>query len=254
MKELKTKFDFITPELLKDDENVEAWFTLKNSGYKLPNQSITGLNLGFNTPEKKEIIAQNRLALLESLNIDSEWTAYADQVHSNRVRFVSEGGTYPSTDGLVTKVPGLTLAIQVADCAAVLLWDSDNKIIAAVHAGWRGAVGNIVSRGIKEMTKHGGDIKQLKAFVSPCISEKNFEVGAEVAEQFPDQFVNDTDFVKPHVNLKACIKHQLQNAGISDHNIEICSECTIDSSDKFYSFRREGDKSGRMMALISIQK
>ncbi|MEL7834426.1 peptidoglycan editing factor PgeF [Fodinibius sp. Rm-B-1B1-1] len=254
MKELKTEFECIRPQLLEEDESVGAWFTLKNADYVSAGQSIAGLNLGFNTPESKEVIAQNRLALLQSLNIDSEWTAYADQVHSNRIQVVSEGGTYPSTDGLVTKIPGLTLAIQVADCAAVLLWDSSNNVIAALHAGWRGAAGNIVPRGIEEVVRQGGETKHLKAFVSPCISQTNFEVGIEVAEQFPDRFVDATNFEKPHIDLKAFIKDQLTSAGISKHKIEIRPECTIDDAGKFYSFRREGKNSGRMMALISIQK
>lgn len=254
MKKLKTELEFISPQLLEEDENIAAWFTLKNADYTRPDQSIPGMNLGFNTSESKEIIAQNRLKLLQSLNIDPEWTAYADQVHSNRVQVVSEGGTYPSTDGLVTKIPGLTLAIQVADCAAVLLWDSTNNVIAALHAGWRAAVGDIASRGIEKVLKQGGEVKHLKAFVSPCISQKNFEVGREVAEQFPDQFVDFTNFEKPHVDLKAFIKNQLRSAGISDRNIEVRSECTIDDADQFYSFRKEGRNSGRMMALISIQK
>ena len=252
MKNLKTDFSVLVPQILQEDKGIRAWFTLKNQELQRPGQAIAGLNLGFNTSEKKEQVAQNRLALLNSLNIDPDWVAYADQVHSNRVQFITEGGTYPSTDGLVTKVPGLTLAIQVADCAAVLLWDKENNVIAALHAGWRGAVGNIIPRGVQKMKAHGADPSKIKAFVSPCISAKNFEVGMEVAEQFPSQFVNDIDFEKPHVDLKNFIKHQLINDGIPDNQIEIREECTISEAGKFYSYRREGNQSGRMLALIQI--
>ncbi len=254
MKSLKTDFALLTPEMLEPEGNIRAWFTLKNEGFKRPGQSIAGLNLGFNTPEGKEQVAQNRLTLLNSLEIDPNWTAYADQVHSNRVQVISEGGTYPSTDGLVTKIPGLTLAIQVADCAAVLLWDAQNKIIGALHAGWRGAIGDIVPRGLGEMTNQGADIQYIKTFVSPCISQASFEVGMEVAEQFPDRFVNYTDFEKPHVDLKNFIRDQLLKAGIPKHHIEIREECTIEGASDFYSYRREGDQSGRMLALITINE
>ena len=252
MKNLKTDFSVLIPQILQGENDMRAWFSLKNQQFQPPDQAIAGLNLGFNTSEKKEQVAQNRLALLNSLNIDPDWVAYADQVHSNRVQFITEGGTYPSTDGLVTKVPGLTLAIQVADCAAVLLWDKENNVIAALHAGWRGAVGNIIPRGVQKMKAHGADPSKIKAFVSPCISAKNFEVGMEVAEQFPSQFVNDIDFEKPHVDLKNFIKHQLTNDGIPDNQIEIREECTISEAGKFYSYRREGNQSGRMLALIQI--
>lgn len=254
MKSLRTDFRLITPKNLEDQDGIQAYFTLKNENFKRLGQSILGLNLGFNTPESKEHVAQNRLALLSSLNLDPDWIAYADQVHSNRVQFVTDGGTYPSTDGLVTKIPGLTLAIQVADCAAVLLWDSRNNVIGALHAGWRGAVGDIIPRGLTEMIKQGADVESIKSFVSPCISEANFEVGMEVAEQFPDQFVNYTDFKKPHVDLKGFIKHQLMDEGVAQNKIEIREECTIEGVSDFYSYRREGNQSGRMLALITINE
>jgi YfiH family protein len=148
-------------------------------------------------------------------------------------------------------VSGLTLAIQVADCAAVLLWDENRKIIGALHAGWRGAVGEIIYIGIEKMMKQGASPSDMKAFISPCISIRNFEVGQEVADQFPPEFVDYSTFKKPHVDLKGFIKDQLMNKGLSEHNIEVRSECSV-SNESFYSYRREGKKSGRMMALIQI--
>lgn len=254
MKKLNTEFDLIKPESCVSGTGIEAFFTLKNSSYNQGGQKIAGLNLGYNTPENKEQVARNRLLLLKSLNMDPDWTAYADQVHSNRVQFVTQGGTYPETDGLITRIPGLTLAIQVADCAAVLLWDSKNKIIGALHAGWRGAAGNIVPQGIRRMVEEGADPEYMKAFISPCISQKNFEVGTEVADQFPDRFVNTIDFEKPHVDLKGFLNDQLLDEGINQKSIDIRSECTMDNPDNFYSYRREGAQSGRMLALIKINE
>lgn len=252
MKNLETDFSLIKPKSLDENEKVKAWFSLKNEQYNSEGSSIPGLNLGFNTSEKKEGVTQNRSALLSTLNIDKEWIAYAGQVHSNRIQVVSQGGTFPSTDGLVTKVPGLTLAIQVADCAAVLLWDSSAKIIAALHAGWRGAAGNIVPKGIEVMTAQGADPENMHAFVSPCLSVENFEVGQEVAEQFPDEQVDYQNFEKPHVNLKSFIKQQMLAQGVLKENIEVHPECTVNQDEKYYSYRREGKQSGRMMALIQI--
>lgn len=251
MKKSETKFALIKPKLVEEGE-VRAWFTLKNQMYGTETHSIPGLNLGLNTAENKELVTKSRLELLSNLDIDQDWVAYADQVHSNRVQFVIEGGIYPSTDGLITKVPGLTLAIQVADCAAILLWDSDSKIIGALHAGWRGAAGNIVPKGIKKMTDQGADPQKIKVFVSPCISLKNFEVGQEVADQFPDEFVDYERFEKPHLDLKGFLNHQMTEAGIPESQIEVREGCTVEDAEKFYSFRREDKQSGRMMALIQI--
>lgn len=250
----KSDFSFIIPEAIKKDGAVEAWFTLKNSAYKVPNSHIGGLNLGFNTSDDESVILKNRLALLASLNIDEEWVAYADQVHSNRVQVVNEGGTYSATDGLITTLPGLTLVIQVADCAAVLLWDPINYVVGAFHAGWRGAVAEILPKGLQIMRQQGADIQALNAFISPCLSFENFEVGTEVADQFPTEFVDYNQFSKPHVDLKRFLVHQLAEEGMKTGQIEVRKECTIDDPNHFYSYRREGDDSGRMMALIRLKR
>lgn len=251
MKDLTTELALIKPTQL-ETTGIKAWFTLKNKEFGYHNHDIPGLNLGFNTPEKKELVAKNRLALLTGLQIDPEWVAYADQVHSNRIRVVTEGGTYPSTDGLITKIPGLTLSIQVADCAAVLLWDFENKVIGALHAGWRGAAGDIVPKGIQKMKEQGANLQKVKAFVSPCISLENFEIGEEVAEQFPDEFIDYEHYEKPHLDLKSFLKFQLEQSGIQQAHVEIREECTIEDKEHFYSYRREREQSGRMMGLIQI--
>jgi YfiH family protein len=255
MENLKSNFSFIIPEAIEEkDGTVEAWFTLKNRAYKTPESNIEGLNLGINTSDNEKVIQKNRSELLSALNLDEEWVAYANQVHSNRVQVVNEGGTCSATDGLVTTVPGLTLAIQVADCAAVLLWDPVNYVVGAFHAGWRGAVAEIAPKGLQIMQQEGADLKALKAFISPCLSLENFEVGIEVADQFPEEFIDRDSFSKPHVNLKRFLVHQLNEIGMKTGQIEVREECTIDDADHFYSYRREGNKSGRMMALIRLKR
>ena len=138
------------------------------------------------------------------------------------------------TDGFVSNTQGLALAIQVADCAAVLLGDSENKVIGAAHTGWRGAVADIVPKTIQKMKRLGAASTYIKAFVSPCISLQNFEVGEEVAAQFPDKFVDRTNYSKPHVNLKNFIEYQLMKEGILEEHIEIDDSCTI--ADKHFLF------------------
>lgn len=254
MENLKNDFSFIIPEAIKKDSAVEAWFTLKNRPYKAPDSYIEGLNLGLNTCDDEYVIRQNRSALLSSLNLDEKWVAYAEQVHSNRVQVVNEGGVYSATDGLITTLPGLTLAIQVADCAAVLLWDPVNYVVGAFHAGWRGAVAEILPQGLQIMQKEGADIQALNAFISPCLSLDKFEVGIEVAEQFPTEFVNQDHYSKPHVDLKRFLVHQLKEEGMEAGQIEVREECTVRDDDHFYSYRREGNASGRMMALIRLKR
>jgi len=252
MKLSKMNLDTIKPESLNQLKGIRSWFTCKNPDWKINNQKVPGLNLGFNTGERREVIQSHRNNLIGFLNIEQTDIAYADQVHGTRVQTVSEGGTYGDTDALVTQIPGLALAIQVADCAAVLLADEKQKIIAAVHAGWRGAAGDILPSTINRMMTLEARPENIKAFVSPCISQQHFEVGHEVAEQFPDQFVDYNSYVKPHVDLKAFLYNQMQEMGLPDKNIEIHEGCTVAEEKRFYSYRREQKQSGRMLGIIQI--
>lgn len=244
--------EIIKPSIFEDHHRVEAFFTLKNSQFVADERNIEGLNLGFNTNEAPEIVKQNRQTLANEFDLEPEWIAFANQVHSNRVKVVTDGGTFANTDALITQIPGLALAIQVADCAAILVADKEGKTIAAIHAGWRGATGDIVPRTVKRMKELVDQPAGFRAFISPCISEKNFEVGPEVAEQFPDEFVDYETYAKPHINLKAFLKNQLVQEGLQPENIEVDASCTV-ANEQFYSYRREGDKSGRMMAIIKIK-
>jgi|SRR5699024_5920903 len=254
MENSNTELSFIRPSLLSKDTGIHAWFSLKNTAYHADDSQIVGLNLGFNTGDNAKAVELNRKKLLSDLHLDANWIAYADQVHSSRVQVVSAGGTYRATDGLVTNLPGLTLAIQVADCAAVLIWDAEQHVIGAFHAGWRGAAAGILSQGIKLMRQQGASIKDAKAFISPCISQSKFEVGPEVAEHFPEEFVETQRYVKPHVDLKGVLSQQLTTQGMNREHIEVSRACTVSNKQDFYSFRREGEQSGRMMTLIRADR
>ncbi|MCH8558268.1 MAG: polyphenol oxidase family protein, partial [Balneolia bacterium] len=118
---------------------------------------------------------------------------------------------------------------------------------------WKGAVADIVPRTIAEMVKLGAKAERLEAFISPCISQARFEVGLEVAEQFPARFV-DNSREKPHVDLKGFVNQQLLDAGLAGSSITLSEGCTMSKPDAYYSFRREKQQSGRMMALITIKK
>lgn len=243
--------DIIKPRIFEGLGKVEAFFTLKNARVDNGERNIQGLNLGFNTDEAPEIIRKNRLKVIEEFDLDPEWIAFANQVHSNRVKVVTNGGTFANTDALITQVPGLALAILVADCAAILVADEACKTIAAIHAGWRGAAGDIIPRTMERMKELVDYPATYRAFISPCISIKNFEVGEEVADQFPDKFVDYKTYAKPHINLKEFLKNQLLQQGLQPENIEVDAGCTV-ANEQFYSYRREGKQSGRMMAVIKL--
>lgn len=245
--------DFIRPVKI-NDARIFSWFTLKNPHILETGQQIAGLNIGFNSKEKQDILLHNLNMLATAIRTNTGSIALANQVHQNRVEVVTDGGIYTDTDAFVSNTPGIALGIQVADCGAILLGDSMNRVIGAAHAGWRGAIGNIIPNTIHKMIDLGAQVGSIKAFVSPCLAKHNFEVGEEVASQFSTHLVDRDNYDKPHVDLKGLIKEQLISSGLSELNIEIDERCTIDHEELFYSYRREKEESGRMVGIIKLNK
>lgn len=245
--------DLISPEIFSLRNDVESYFTLANrESVRQQNAIVNGLHLGAFTHTDDRTVKDNYSLLFKTIGWDLEQLAIAKQIHSSNVKTVRTPGIYDDCDGLVTDQLGLAIGIQVADCAAILLYEPEARIIAALHAGWRGAISGIVSEGIKSIKNLEGDPAKLSAFISPCISLQNFEVGDEVAKLFPKQFCDFNSFEKPHVDLSGFLKNQLINEGIPHLNIELSENCTFDDK-KFFSFRREQDHAGRMLALIKMK-
>jgi YfiH family protein len=231
-----------------------SWFTYKNPELVSEGANIEGLNLGFSSKEDQHVVLRHIHEFCKSIGISHRDLALANQIHSTNVLEVTTGGVYPNVDAFVSKTPGVALGIQVADCGAILFGDFDKKIIGAAHAGWRGAVNGIIPNTINKMVELGADPRTTKVFVSACLAKHNFEVGDEVAELFPKHLVNITDYKKPHVDLSGLIFEQLIDAEVLSSNIEVDNRCTIDNKDDFYSYRREGEKSGRMLAVVRLNK
>ena len=232
---------------------------------------FSSLNLGLSTGDDDENIRENRRRLGEQAGIPVDRFAIAGQVHEAEILAVRAPGLYPGYDGLVTDEENLLLVITAADCAAILLADDQAGVVGACHSGWRGTVANISANTVAAMQDLGAAPARIRAYASPCISLENFEVGPEVAEQFDDRYVFDrpperlvaaasgtsSDAVsdeevwrKPHVDLKAAIRDQLQAAGLSEDAIEVSPHCTMGETDLFYSYRAEGGTTGRMMGFI----
>jgi len=239
---------FYSPNIINEIKGVEAGFTYALRDKFNVNASIPGLNFGENTDVTQSVVADN----FNRLNNEIRHTgrmALAEQVHESDTQVVSESGFYKGVDGLITTEQNLLIGIKAADCAALLMADREKSVIAAIHAGWRGAASNILPKAIEEMKAQGANTKNIYCYISACISLNNFEIGEEVAKQFPPSFIDRTIGKKPHLDLKKFLEQQLLDKGIKRSNIEIDSRCTINDL-SFYSFRRERDKAGRMLAFI----
>lgn len=244
--------DVLIPVIFSKFNHVEAFFTKANRGIDTTENEYFGLNFGLTTNADTHEIKRNYKALLQHLHLENISLALAKQVHGNSIKLVNKGGIYPETDGFITKTRNIYLGIQVADCAAVLIVDPVHNILGAFHAGWRGAVNGIISEGLELMKKEGGSTKDLYVFLSPCISQKAFEVGEEVAQLFPGQYCDRNSYRKPHIDLAGYIKDQIMDFGVHPDNIEHVNECTYHNTD-YFSYRRERDSAGRMLAMIGLK-
>lgn len=244
------KLDLLKPNIFSQRNDVDSYFTLANrDNFRQKNANISGLHMGVFSHGEDLSVKNNYSLLFEAIGWDPNHLAIAKQVHGSEVKTVSTSGIYHDFDGLVTNQIGLAIGIQVADCAAILLYEPKSKVIAALHAGWRGAIAGIIGEGIKSIKKLDGDPSNLSAYISPCISLQNFEVGSEVANLFPKQFCDFESYDKPHVDLSGYLRDQLIKEGLVNENIETADHCTF-ASDQFFSYRREREGAGRMLALI----
>jgi polyphenol oxidase len=244
------QFDVIEPAIWSGDTGIRAVFSRRNASFNAE-RSIQGLNLSVSTNDDREVVLHNRRLFYESLGLNESLVARGRQIHSNTVHIVSNGGIHDDGDGFVTNTPGIAVSVMVADCAAILLADRKARVVGALHAGWRGTVGGIVKSGVDAMVSLGADPSHLEAYIGPCISQACFELGEEVASQFPDKYV-DRSKPKPHADIRAWLKDQLLEGGLAPANVEVDASCTFSDDDHFFSYRRQGDASGRMMALIWI--
>jgi len=204
------------------------------------------LNLG-GSEDQKSNINHNRKLALEALGLQERQLATLKQIHSCKVCIASEGAQ--EGDALVTNEPGIVLAVSVADCYPILFEDPKNKVVAAVHAGWRGTVGGIVKNTIEAMCELGAETQNIRAAIGQGISFKRFEVGEEVTQQFRDAGFGDAYFENNRIDLAACNKKWMLNLGLYENNIWHLNRCSFE--DDFFSYRRDKGKTGRMWGIIS---
>jgi copper oxidase (laccase) domain-containing protein len=124
-------------------------------------------------------------------------------------------------------------------------------VIGAAHSGWRGTVAGVLPRTIEAMAALGGAPERLHAWIAPCISTEAFEVGEEVAEHFaPTLVARRPEWPRPHVDLRAALRAQLDAAGVPAANVEVDDRCPALDTATFYSYRAEGGTPGRMIGYI----
>jgi polyphenol oxidase len=249
---------FVAPLLLRragifeSFENLAAGVSTRHGG--VSPAPYASLNLGKSTDDRPENIAENRRRFCDALGFRPEQMAWSKQVHGDQILTVTAPGGTEGFDALITDRPGILLTVSVADCTPILVFDTKNRIVAAIHAGWRGTSARIVEKTIARMAEiYGASSPDCRAYIGPCIDECAFEVGAEVAEAFDDAFKRfDPARNKFFIDLKQANRAQLLNAGIPDQYIEVSPFSTVSHNGDYFSHRTEKGVTGRMLGAIGL--
>jgi len=170
------------------------------------------------------------------------------QIHSSNC-IVAGGrrGNLGQGDALLENTPGCVVAVKTADCVPILLVDESHRAVAAVHAGWRGTVAQIVRNAIEAMHReYGAEPSGLHAALGPAIGKCCYEVGPEVAAHFGETG-------RAHVDLIEANRQQLLAAGVAPHRIYASGLCTMCPGDRFHSYRRDKEAAGRQYSFVGVQ-
>ena len=253
---------------LDGDCNISHFITTRHGG--VSQGSYATFNPGAYSGDDPEAVCHNRQLLAEAVGFDPKRLFAPYQVHGDKIGVITpaildlseeEQAVYMhATDALVTNVPEVCVAVSTADCVPVLLYDPKQKVVAAIHAGWRGTVQQIVAKTVRLMVnEYGSDPACLLAGIAPSIGIEAFEVGEEVADAFRETGVDmsrimkrNTMTGKVHLDLWEANRLQLLEAGLVSEHIEVAGICTHTHHEEFFSARRLGIHSGRILSGILI--
>ncbi len=219
-----------------------------------------GLNCGTGSSDQTEIVAINRQRVQQAMGDHPLISVH--QVHSSECIIAESALTAPvKADAIATNVSGLTLTVLTADCQPILFHDAKNGVIAAAHAGWRGALDGILTDTIEKMETLGAERHQIVAVIGPCISQSAYEVGREFRDHFLatdptfDQFFSaGQSRDKYQFNLPMFGKDRLDALGL--RRAVWTGHCTYSDAQRFYSYRRSTHLGqadyGRLISCITL--
>lgn len=270
---LKNNLEVLQFPRWKDDCNISHFVTLRSGGVSKGNYS--SMNPGLYTSDNIESIARNRQILCEGLQIEPKQLITPRQTHSDRILSIDaewlqcsveeQTATLQGVDALITDQAEVCLTVSTADCVPILLYSPDRRVIAAVHAGWRGTVAAILQKTVQRMKRdYGCTAYQIHAAIGPSISLEAFEVGMEVVDAFRNSHVWTADDMesllwwdrqreKYHIDLWKANRLQLLYEGLLPNNINQANICTF-ATEELFSARRMGVESGRILSGILMHK
>lgn len=226
------------------------------------------LNLGVSRGDDPDHVRENYRRFLAAIGAGKPLLAMCNQVHGTEIRNLTtadlkrdpyEKAAFEA-DGIMTSIPGVALTVFSADCIPVLLYDPKRRVIAALHAGWRGTAAGIVTAAVEQMTAvYGADPADILAAIGPGIDQCCFETHEDVPNAMTAALSSDSlpflhllDNGKFSVDLKGINARRLELAGLDPAHIDLCRDCTCCQEEKYWSHRRQGTQRGSMASVIML--
>ncbi len=253
--------------LLEECCGISHFFTTRQGGVSR-GMAYGTMNPGLYTSDDPACVRQNLAILAERIALPVERIVMPHQTHEDRLltidaAFLSKPEAeqkrlLEGVDGLLTAERELCVAVSTADCVPLLLYAADKRVVAAVHAGWRGTVKGIARLAVERLKNQlGCDPAQIRAGLGPSISQAAFEVGEEVVDAFQEAGMpmyrllrRDPATGKGHIDLWKANSWQLTEAGVPASQIAVAGVCTYTHWERYFSARRLGVESGRIVSGI----
>lgn len=251
--------------MLASFSEISYFTTTRENGFSQGNYA--SLNLSEFSGDDLDTVNKNRQILCDKLGVSPKMLYVPYQTHSDKIAVIDKEFLQLTeqdkllklngVDAIVTNIPQICIGVTTADCVPILLYDPIQKVVAAVHAGWRGTVVRIVAKTAQlMMSNFGSNPHSIVAHIGPSIGAKAYEVGEEVAHQFRLAGLENALILtseKPHIDLWKANRHSLIEVGLLPENISTANICTYTEHETYFSARRLGVESGRMVSGILMK-
>ena len=195
----------------------------------------------------------NANTFAKEVGFDPTTLTIPQQIHSSNVSVCSLPGKISECDGTFTNQSDLVCSIQVADCLPIFFAHRFELIFGLVHAGWRGLVNNIILESGLLLKKCNYDLSEFEVIIGPSIQKCCFEVGPDIVDNFNSRYVKNINSNKVKVDLQKLAFDKFLEIDFKKNNIYQMDDCTLCNSEKYYSYRKDGVKAGRMIGLIGAK-